>query len=90
MALRTIDSAPFQVWVVVVAGIGFLTDAWGLFSLNVVTPMVGYVYWSGNLDSHGVPEVPSSVNTAMMCSTLASTMIGQVRPYAAPFSSSRF
>jgi PHS family inorganic phosphate transporter-like MFS transporter len=44
--------------------------------------MVGYVYWPHNLDSAGVPEVPSSVKTAMMCSTLASTMIGQVRKFS--------
>ncbi|OWY47772.1 hypothetical protein AA0119_g7796 [Alternaria tenuissima] len=75
--LATIDSAPFQVWVVVVAGIGFLTDAFGLFALNVVTPMLGYVYWP-NHDEGGIPSVPSSVKTAMMCSTLAGTMVGQI------------
>ncbi|KAF1836806.1 MFS general substrate transporter [Decorospora gaudefroyi] len=75
--LQTIDSAPFQAWVVVVAGIGFLTDAFGLFALNVVTPMLGYVYWAQNQEG-GVPSVPSSVKTAMMCSTLAGTMIGQI------------
>ncbi|KAF2792263.1 inorganic phosphate transporter 1-4 /Pi cotransporter [Melanomma pulvis-pyrius CBS 109.77] len=77
-ALQTIDSAPFQVWVVVVAGIGFLTDAFGLFALNVVTPMIGYVYWPSNLDSDGVPEVPQSIKTGMMCATLAGTMLGQI------------
>ncbi|KAI4608527.1 hypothetical protein J4E80_009151 [Alternaria sp. BMP 0032] len=75
--LATIDSAPFQVWVVVVAGIGFLTDSFGLFALNVVTPMLGYVYWP-NRNEGGIPSVPSSVKTAMMCSTLAGTMVGQI------------
>ncbi|KAJ4399368.1 hypothetical protein N0V91_009460 [Didymella pomorum] len=77
-ALQTIDASPFQAWVVIVAGIGFLTDSFGLFALNVVTPMIGYVYWPDNLDNNGVPQVPSSVKTAMMCSTLAGTMVGQV------------
>ncbi|KAF2200035.1 MFS general substrate transporter [Delitschia confertaspora ATCC 74209] len=77
-ALQTIDSAPFQVWVVVVAGVGFLTDAFGLFALNVVTPMIAYVYWPSHLDSDGVPEVPTEIRTAMMCATLAGTMIGQI------------
>ncbi|KAF1961957.1 MFS general substrate transporter [Byssothecium circinans] len=77
-ALLTIDSAPFQVWVVIVAAIGFLTDSFGLFCLNIVTPMIGYVYWPQNTNSDGVPQLPSSVKTAMMCSTLAGTMIGQV------------
>ncbi|EDU45291.1 Inorganic phosphate transporter [Pyrenophora tritici-repentis] len=75
--LATIDAAPFQVWVVIVAGIGFLTDAFGLFALNVVTPMLGYVYWPHHLEG-GVPSVPSSVKTAMMCSTLVGTMLGQI------------
>jgi PHS family inorganic phosphate transporter-like MFS transporter len=62
--------------VVVVAGIGFLTDAFGLFALNVVTPMLGYIYWPS--ENGSVPQVPDSVKTAMMCSTLAGTMLGQV------------
>jgi PHS family inorganic phosphate transporter-like MFS transporter len=72
-----IDDAPFQFWVVIVAGIGFLTDAFGLFALNVVTPMLGYVYWPST-DENVVPSVPSSIKTAMMCSTLAGTMLGQI------------
>lgn len=76
--LQTIDSAPFQIWVVIVAGIGFLTDSFDLFSLNVVTPMIGYVYWSEKPDSNGIPKVPKQVGTAMMCATLGGTMIGQV------------
>jgi PHS family inorganic phosphate transporter-like MFS transporter len=60
-----------------VAGIGFLTDAFGLFALNVVTPMLGYVYWPSEKDGV-VPSVPSSVKTAMMCATLAGTMFGQI------------
>ncbi|KAF2733715.1 inorganic phosphate transporter 1-4 /Pi cotransporter [Polyplosphaeria fusca] len=77
-ALTTIDSAPFQVWVVIVAGIGFLTDAFGLFALNVVTPMIGYVYWPHNVDDDDVPTVPQSIKTGMMCATLAGTMLGQI------------
>lgn len=55
-----------------------MTDSFGLFCLNVVTPMIGYVYWPNNVNSDGVPQLPTSVKTAMMCSTLAGTMIGQV------------
>jgi PHS family inorganic phosphate transporter-like MFS transporter len=77
-ALQTIDSAPFQAWVVVVAGIGFLTDSFALFCLNVVTPMIGYVYWPQNTDNDGTPQLPASVKTALMCSTLAGTMVGQI------------
>jgi PHS family inorganic phosphate transporter-like MFS transporter len=39
--------------------------------------MLGYVYWPHHLED-GVPSVPSSIKTAMMCSTLAGTMVGQI------------
>jgi PHS family inorganic phosphate transporter-like MFS transporter len=39
--------------------------------------MLGYVYWPDHMEG-GVPSVPSSVKTAMMCSTLAATMLGQI------------
>lgn len=40
--------------------------------------MISYVYWPQSVDADQVPKLPSSVKTAMMCSTLAGTMIGQV------------
>ena len=76
--LHTIDSSPFQVWVVIVAGIGFLTDAFDIFALNGVTPMLGYVFYPNNTDGDGVPQVPKGVYTGMLCATLAATMIGQI------------
>jgi PHS family inorganic phosphate transporter-like MFS transporter len=39
--------------------------------------MLGYVYWPSEIPG-SAPQVPSSVKTAMMCSTLAGTMLGQV------------
>jgi PHS family inorganic phosphate transporter-like MFS transporter len=54
-----------------------MTDAFGLSALNVVTPMLGYVYWP-QTNPNIVPSVPSSVKTAMMCATLAGTMVGQI------------
>lgn len=40
--------------------------------------MIGYVYWPHSTDSDGTPQLPSSVKTALMCSTLAGTMFGQI------------
>lgn len=39
--------------------------------------MLGYVYWPSE-KAGSVPAIPGTVKTAMMCSTLAGTMIGQV------------
>lgn len=66
----TIDNSSFQKWVVFVAGVGFFTDAYDLFALNVVLPILGFVYWGG--------EIPQSYETALICATLAGTLIGQV------------
>ena len=39
--------------------------------------MLGYVYWPDHRPN-GVPSVPTSTKTAMLCATLAGTMVGQV------------
>lgn len=54
------------------AGTGFLVDAYTLFALNVVIPMLGYVYFPEE------GKVPRGYQTAMFCATLAGSMIGQV------------
>jgi MFS transporter, PHS family, inorganic phosphate transporter len=48
LALAEIDKAPFgwyHVRAIVVAGIGFFTDAYDIFAINLVTAMLGVVYW---------------------------------------------
>lgn len=52
---------------------GFLTDAYDIFALNVVIPMLGYVYWA---DEGG--KVPQGYQTGFLCATLAGTMVGNV------------
>ncbi|PWY78506.1 MFS general substrate transporter [Aspergillus sclerotioniger CBS 115572] len=36
-------------WVILVAGIGFFTDTYCIFSVNMVTPMLSVVYWDYQL-----------------------------------------
>lgn len=52
---------------------GFLTDAYDIFALNVVIPMLGYVYWA---DEGG--KVPQGYQTGFLCATLAGTMVGNI------------
>jgi Sugar (and other) transporter len=66
----TIDNSPFQKWVVFVAGVGFFTDAYDIFALNVVLPILEIVYWNG--------KMPQSYETALIISTLVGTLIGQI------------
>lgn len=49
---------------------GFFTDAYDIFALNVVLPVLNIVYWDG--------KIPQSYETALICATLAGTLIGQI------------
>ena len=79
LALAEIDKAPFgwyHVRAIVVAGIGFFTDAYDLFAINFVTAMLGVVYWH---DAKGKKAgiIPSSSDTALKVATSGGTVIGQ-------------
>lgn len=54
-----------------VAAAGFITDAYDIFAVNTVLPMVSLVYWDSEF-------MPKGTYTAMLCATLAGSMIGQV------------
>lgn len=40
----------FHVKVVMVAGVGFFTDAYDIFAINIASTMLGYVYGHGMCD----------------------------------------
>jgi len=49
-ALAEIDNAPFSwfhIKICMVAGVGFFTDAYDLFAINIASLMLGYVYGKG-------------------------------------------
>lgn len=73
-ALANIDNAPIgtsHIRAVVVAGTGFFTDAYDLFSANFITTMIGLAFFS----SH---TISSQADTAIKLSTTAGAVIGQV------------
>jgi MFS transporter, PHS family, inorganic phosphate transporter len=79
LALAEIDKAPFgwyHVRAVVVAGIGFFTDAYDLFAVNMVTSMLGVVFWQRSLEGPG--KIPEHADTAIKVSTSSGTVVGQV------------
>ncbi|KAL7273946.1 Inorganic phosphate transporter pho84 [Rhizina undulata] len=74
LALAEIDKAPFgwyHVRAIIVAGIGFFTDAYDIFAINLVTGMLGLVYWESG-------TIPSNSDTAIKVSTSGGTVIGQL------------
>ncbi|KAK4943309.1 acid phosphatase pho5 [Elasticomyces elasticus] len=81
LALAEIDKAPFgwyHVRAIVVAGIGFFTDAYDIFAINLVTPMLGVVYWQGSHWGKNEGKIPTNSDTAIKVATSGGTVIGQV------------
>jgi len=73
--LGRLEDAEFSEWswVVVVAGVGFFTDAYSIFSINLVIFILGVIYYQDNgglmLHSH---------ETAISVVTLGGSIIGQI------------
>lgn len=77
LALAEIDKAPFgwyHIRAIVVAGIGFFTDAYDIFAINLVTNMLGVVYWQKSNKG----KIPPTSDTAIKVATSGGTVIGQV------------
>ncbi|KAK0365800.1 acid phosphatase pho5 [Friedmanniomyces endolithicus] len=78
LALAEIDKAPFgwyHVRAIIVAGIGFFTDAYDIFAIGIVTTMLGVVYFQG-AKNQGV--IPTSADTAIKVATSGGTVMGQL------------
>ena len=66
----------YHIRAITVAGIGFFTDAYDIFAINMVTAMLGVVYWQ---TAHSKPgTIPSSSDTAIKVATSGGTVLGQV------------
>lgn len=59
-----------------VAGIGFFTDAYDIFAINLVNIMLGVVYWHGAKSKPGT--IHPSADTAIKVATSSGTVIGQL------------
>ncbi|KAF3914088.1 hypothetical protein AA313_de0204283 [Arthrobotrys entomopaga] len=68
--ITRIDDSGFNYLVVVVAAVGFFTDSYDIFAINIVLPILKLVYYDNNI-SRGL-------STALSCSLLIGTAIGQV------------
>lgn len=71
LALAEVDKAPFgwyHVRAIVVAGIGFFTDAYDIFAIGLVTALMGIAFYGGN--------IPSESDTAIKVATSGGTVIG--------------
>ncbi|EFY99095.1 hypothetical protein MHUMG1_04972 [Metarhizium humberi] len=75
LALAEVDKAPFgwyHVRACVVAGVGFFTDSYDIFTASLLTTMLGIVYYPG------VGAMPTSSDNAIKLATSAGTVVGQL------------
>jgi PHS family inorganic phosphate transporter-like MFS transporter len=80
LALAEIDKAPFgwyHVRAIIVAGIGFFTDAYDIFAISLVTNMLGVVYWH-DAPGKAAGKIPATSDTAIKVATSGGTVIGQL------------
>ncbi|CAI5756863.1 unnamed protein product [Candida verbasci] len=73
LALEEIDKAGFgwtQVKMIMIAGVGFMTDSYDIFAINLGIQMLAYVFWRG--------KIPDSTSTLIKISTSVGTVIGQI------------
>ncbi|ODV90890.1 hypothetical protein CANCADRAFT_2611 [Tortispora caseinolytica NRRL Y-17796] len=74
LALEKIDNAKFgwyHVRAITVAGVGFFTDAYDIFAINIAVVMMAYSFYHS-------ASLPSSTDTAIKVSTSGGTVIGQL------------
>ncbi len=74
--LEEIDNAEFgwfHIRACLVAGIGFFTDAYDLFSINLVSAILGFTYFSMNNN-----DVPTDIDSGLKTSAAIGTMFGQL------------
>ncbi|KAJ5110427.1 Repressible high-affinity phosphate permease [Penicillium argentinense] len=79
LALERIDNARFgyhHVRAVIVAGVGFFTDSYDIFAINLCSNMLGIVFWAGAKQNAG--KIPTNADTAIKVATSGGTVIGQL------------
>lgn len=78
--LETLDAAKTQGYhflAIVVAGMGFFTDAYDLFSISIVSKCLGRLYYTG-LDYPKPGTLPPNVYAAVTSVALCGTLSGQL------------
>lgn len=56
------------------AGIGFFTDSYDIFAINLVVSILGMVYWQG--PDQG--QIPTNISTGLKAATSGGAVLGQI------------
>lgn len=76
--LSALDQARLQLYhftAIVIAGMGFFTDAYDLFCISTVTRLLGRIYY---FDHKGPGKLPANVSAAVYAVALCGTLAGQL------------
>ncbi|PIL29822.1 MFS general substrate transporter [Ganoderma sinense ZZ0214-1] len=80
-ALSEIDQAKFSwfhIKVCMVAGVGFFTDAYDIFAINIASVMLGYVYGPVNRNQPGNQSLTPNQDLGVKVATPVGTLVGQL------------
>ncbi|XP_074581610.1 inorganic phosphate transporter 1-1-like [Curcuma longa] len=78
--LQTLDLAKTQWYhftAIIIAGMGFFTDAYDLFSISLLTKLLGRIYYT-DYSSPKPGILPANVYAAVTCVALCGTLAGQL------------
>ncbi|KAF5020525.1 hypothetical protein F66182_7457 [Fusarium sp. NRRL 66182] len=85
LALSEIDKVPFGAYhirAVLVAGVGFFLDSYDIFAINLITILLGVVFWGDTNPQNGFSGndgyLPDRVNQAFKASTAAGIVVGMI------------
>lgn len=82
VSVLTCPPAFQDVRAVLVAGVGFFLDAYDIFAINLITSLLGLVFWGGGDPDDGYGgnggHLPDPVNQALKASTSAGIIIGMI------------
>lgn len=85
LALSEIDKVPFGLYhvrAILVAGVGFFLDSYDIFAINLITPLLGLVFWAGGDldDGYGgnTGHLPDPINQALKASTSTGIIVGMI------------
>ncbi|KAJ1292486.1 hypothetical protein BS78_02G395100 [Paspalum vaginatum] len=80
--LEALDTARTQMYhmkAIIIAGMGFFTDAYDLFCISTVSKLLGRLYYPGSNAHDGKPgTLPVSVNNMVTGVALVGTLMGQL------------
>ncbi|KAK9059636.1 hypothetical protein SSX86_020340 [Deinandra increscens subsp. villosa] len=77
-ALDTARTQWYHLKAIVIAGMGFFTDAYDLFCISTVSKLLGRLYFSDHTSNNGPGKLPIGINNFVIGVALIGTLSGQL------------